>query len=108
MQKKLARFVDTVMRDPAVESANGFVGGGTANTGRMFISLKDRSKRNVSADQVIARLRGKLAHVPGATLVLQPIQDVRVGGRVGAAQYQYALQGDDAVACSPTPAISRS
>jgi multidrug efflux pump len=96
MQKKLARFVDTVMRDPAVASANGFVGGGTANTGRMFISLKDRSKRNVSADQVIARLRGKLAHVPGATLVLQPIQDVRVGGRVGAAQYQYALQGDDA------------
>jgi multidrug efflux pump len=96
MGKKLARFVDTVMRDPAVESANGFVGGGTANTGRMFISLKDRSKRNVTADQVIARLRGKLSHVPGATLVLQPVQDVRVGGRVGAAQYQYALQGDDA------------
>jgi len=96
MQKKLSRFVDTVMRDPAVESANGFVGGGTANTGRMFISLKDPSKRSVTADQVIGRLRGKLASVPGATLVLQPVQDVRVGGRVGAAQYQYTLQGDDA------------
>ncbi len=95
MQKKLVRFVDTVMKDPAVDSATGFVGGGTANTGRMFISLKDRSQRNVTADQVIGRLRGKLAHVPGATLVLQPIQDVRVGGRVGAAQYQYTLQGDD-------------
>jgi len=88
MQKKLARFVDTVMRDPAVESANGFVGGGTANTGRMFIYLKDPSKRSVTADQVIGRLRGKLASVPRATLVLQPVQDVRVGGRVGAAQYQ--------------------
>ena len=95
MQKKLAQFVDTVMRDPAVDSANGFVGGGTANTGRMYISLKDRSERNVTADQVINRLRGKLAHVPGATLVLQPVQDVRVGGRVGAAQYQYTLQADD-------------
>ena len=96
MQKMLAQFVDVVMKDPAVDSANGFVGGGTANTGRMFISLKDRSQRSVTADQVIGRLRGKLAHVPGATLVLQPVQDVRVGGRAGAAQYQYTLRGDDA------------
>jgi multidrug efflux pump len=95
MQKKLAEFVDTVMRDPDVESANGFLGGGTANSGRMFISLKDRSKRKASADQIIARLRGKLAHVPGATLVLQPVQDVRIGGRGSAAQYQYTLQGDN-------------
>jgi len=95
MQKKLVQFVTTVMRDPDVESANGFVGGGTANSGRMFISLKDRSKRTASADQIIARLRGKLAHVPGATLVLQPVQDVRVGGRGSAAQYQYTLQGDN-------------
>ncbi|HET7451390.1 MAG TPA: efflux RND transporter permease subunit, partial [Thermoanaerobaculia bacterium] len=96
MQRKLGQFVGTVMKDPAVDSANGFVGGGTANTGRMFISLKDHSERKATADQVINRLRGKLAHVPGATLVLQAIQDVRVGGRVGAAQYQYVLQADDA------------
>ena len=95
MQKKLSSFVGTVMKDPDVESANGFLGGGTANSGRMFISLKDRSKRKASADQIIARLRGKLAHVPGATLVLQPVQDVRVGGRGSAAQYQYTLQGDN-------------
>jgi multidrug efflux pump len=95
MQKKLAAFVDTVMRDPDVESANGFLGGGTVNAGRMFISLKDRSKRKSNADQIIARLRGKLAHVAGATLVLQPVQDVRVGGRPSAAQYQYTLQGDN-------------
>jgi multidrug efflux pump len=96
MQAKLAQFVDTVMRDPDVESANGFIGGGTVNAGRMFVSLKPREKRKLTADQVIARLRGKLAHVPGATLVLQPVQDVRIGGKSSAAQYQYTLQGDDA------------
>ena len=94
MRAKLAVLVNTLQQDPAVESATGFVGG-TVNTGRVFASLKDRDKRNVSADQVIARLRGKLASVPGATLFLQPVQDVRVGGRGGAAQYQYTLQGDD-------------
>ena len=94
MQAKLGEFVGTVMKDPAVASANGFLGG-TVNTGRMFISLKPRSERDVSADQVIARLRGKLAHVPGATLYLQPVQDIRIGGRPSATQYQYTLQGDD-------------
>ncbi|HEX9304013.1 MAG TPA: multidrug efflux RND transporter permease subunit [Thermoanaerobaculia bacterium] len=94
MQKKLVQFVTTVMRDPDVDSANGFLGG-TSNSGRMFVALKDRSKRKATADQIIARLRGKLSHVPGATLVLQPVQDVRVGGRSSAAQYQYTLRGDD-------------
>jgi multidrug efflux pump len=83
------------MQDPDVESANGFLGGGTVNAGRMFVSLKPRSERKLTADQVIARLRGKLAHVPGATLVLQPVQDIRVGGRPSAAQYQYTLRGDN-------------
>jgi multidrug efflux pump len=95
MQTKLTAFVDTVMRDPDVESANGFLGGGTLNAGRMFVSLKARDQRKATADQIITRLRGKLAHVPGATLVLQPVQDVRTGGRPSAAQYQYTLQGDN-------------
>ena len=95
MRGKLALFVNTVMQDPAVESANGFVGGGTANSGRMFVALKPKENRDLDADRVIARLRGKLAHVPGATLFLQPVQDLRIGGRVGAAQYQYTLQSDD-------------
>ncbi len=95
MQKKLAVFVKTVMDDPAVESATGFVGG-SANSGRMFVALKPTGERDVSADQVIARLRGKLTHVPGAALFLSPVQDVRVGGRMGGAQYQYTLQADDA------------
>jgi len=93
MRQKLALFQDTVMQDPDIESANGFIGG-ISNSGRMFVSLKPRSERKSSADQIIARLRGKLSHVPGATLVLQPVQDVRVGGRPSAAQYQYTLQGD--------------
>ncbi len=62
----------------------------------MFVALKDRSQRDVTADQVIARLRGKVSHVPGAALYLQPVQDVRVGGRLGGAQYQYTLQADEA------------
>jgi len=94
MQRKLGEFVTTVMRDPDVESANGFLGG-TSNSGRMFVALKERGKRKATADQIIARLRRKLSHVPGATLVLQPVQDVRVGGRSSAAQYQYTLRGDD-------------
>ncbi|HEY5113712.1 MAG TPA: efflux RND transporter permease subunit, partial [Coriobacteriia bacterium] len=94
MQAKLGEFVKTMVQDPAVDSANGFLGG-TVNTGRMFVSLKDRSERNVTADQVIARLRGKLARVPGATLYLQSVQDIRIGGRPSATQYQYTLQGDN-------------
>ena len=94
MQKKLSVFVNTVIEDPAVESATGFLGG-SANSGRMFVALKPVGERDVSADQVIARLRGKLSHVPGANLFLSPVQDVRVGGRMGGAQYQYTLQADD-------------
>jgi multidrug efflux pump len=95
MQRKLAAFITTVVHDPAVESANGFVGG-SSNSGRMFVALEPKEQRDASADQVIARLRGQIAHVPGAALFLQPVQDVRVGGRVGGAQYQYTLQADDA------------
>jgi multidrug efflux pump len=95
MRRKLVEFDATVMKDPAVENTLGFLGGGTVNSGRMFVSLKPKEERSVTADQVIARLRGKLSHVPGATLFLQSVQDLRVGGRGGSAQYQYTLQGDN-------------
>ena len=97
MQKKLTQFVDVVGKDPAVDNANGFLSG-TANTARLFVALKPRDGKNPRKDtpeQIMARLRGKLAGFPGAQLFLQPVQDVRVGGRFGAAQYQYALQSDD-------------
>ncbi len=95
MQKKLADFIDIVRADPAVANVVGFTGGQQRNTGSMFVGLKPLAERNASVDQVIARLRGKLAREPGANLFLNPVQDIRVGGRQSNAQYQYTLQADD-------------
>jgi len=97
MQGKLRDFVKICQADPAVDAVTGFVGGGgTTNTGRLFMSLKPFDKRTATADDVINRLRGKLSGVSGASLYLQAVQDIRIGGRGGNAQYQYTLQGDDA------------
>src|SRR5581483_11107924 len=98
MDKTLLRMVNIIDADPAVDTVNAFSGGGggtTTNTARMFISLKPLSERGVSAEQIIQRLRPKLARVPGASLYLQAVQDVRVGGRSSNAQYQYVMQGDN-------------
>ncbi len=109
MRGKMQRYVQIVMKDPAVSSVVGFAGGNTvANQGRFFIMLKPLNQRatctkrhfwqtckNVTADDVINRLRGKLAVVPGATLYLQSYQDLTIGGRQSNAQYQYTLQGED-------------
>jgi multidrug efflux pump len=93
MQQKLTQFVSILKKDPAVETAVGFTGGGQTNSGFMFVSLHPLAERKVSADAVIARLRREMAVVPGATLFLQAVQDIRVGGRASSAQYQYTLQG---------------
>jgi multidrug efflux pump len=93
MQQKLTQFVSIIKKDPAVETVVGFTGGGQTNSGFMFLSLLPRSERNVSSDAVIARLRREMAVVPGATLFLQSVQDIRAGGRASNAQYQYTLQG---------------
>jgi multidrug efflux pump len=95
MQQKLARFVELVRTDPDVESVVAFTGGGRRNSGSMFVGLKPRAERKSSADQVIGRLRTTLAHEPGASLFLTPVQDIRIGGRQSNAQYQYTLQADD-------------
>jgi multidrug efflux pump len=109
MRGKMERYVQIVMKDPAVSTIVGFAGGNTvSNQGRFFIMLKAQGLRstctnrhfwqscpNVSADDVINRLRGKLAVVPGATLFLQSAQDLTIGGRQSNAQYQYTLQGED-------------
>ncbi len=89
-----------MMTDPAIDTVGAFTGGGggggsTTNTGRMFVALKPLSERKVSATEVIARLRGKLGRVPGASTFLRPVQDINVGGRQSNAQYQYTLRGDD-------------
>jgi multidrug efflux pump len=93
MQQKLSQFVSIIKKDPAVETVVGFTGGGQTNSGFMFLSLKPTDQRRISADGVITRLRREMAVVPGATLFLQAVQDIRVGGRASNAQYQYTLQG---------------
>jgi multidrug efflux pump len=97
MRAKMAEFAAIALTDPAVDNVIAFTGGlfNTTNSGRMFIQLKPLHERRVSADQVINRLRGRLAHVPGATLFMQAVQDVRVGGRLSNAQYQYTLRSGD-------------
>jgi multidrug efflux pump len=97
MRDKLLRIVNIIKTDPDVEYVIGFTGGSgsTTNTGRMFISLKAFDQRKVTASQIIARLRKKLGGVPGTPTFLQPVQDLRVGGRISNALYQYTLQGDN-------------
>ena len=93
MNQILLRMVNVVAADPAVDIVSGFTGG--SNSARMFINLKPLNERKVGADLVIARLRPKLARVPGAMLILQANQDIRVGGRMSAAQYQFTMRGDN-------------
>ena len=95
ISEKMVAFAKIVQDDPAVDTVTAFAGGGGGtNSARMFAQLKPLQERKLSSDQVIARLRGKLAKIPGATLILQSVQDVNVGGRFGSAQYQYTLQAD--------------
>jgi multidrug efflux pump len=94
MRDKLRQFQEIVAADPAVANVVGFTGGGQRNGGQMFITLKPIAERQLAADKVIGRLRGKLSHEPGANLFLQPAQDIRMGGRSGGALYQYTLQAD--------------
>ena len=98
MKDKLQTFSDIVQADPDVDTVSASTGGGfggSTNSARMFIQLKPQgAERKLTSDQVIARIRGKAAHVPGATLFLQSVQDVRTGGRQSSSQYQYTMQAD--------------
>jgi multidrug efflux pump len=94
MRGKLSDFMKIIREDPAVDNVTGFTGGSRTNSGSMFISLKPLSERKESAQQIIARLRVKLAKEPGASLFLMPVQDIRVGGRQANASYQYTLLSD--------------
>jgi len=106
MADKMRVYIAIVMKDPAVDTVVGSTGGNTAlNQGRFFMMLKPLEQRGKcqkqhfwqgcnypSADDVVNRLRPKLAVVPGATLIMQSSQDLTIGGRYGNAQYQYTLQ----------------
>jgi multidrug efflux pump len=99
MSEKLAQLQGIVQKDPAVTSVFGFAGSGSAgragNTASVFIALKPLAQRGVSAQQVMQRLRPRLNGISGARLFLQAQQDLRIGGRQTAAEYQYTLSGDD-------------
>jgi multidrug efflux pump len=95
MRQKFLQYVAIVQADPAVDNINGFTGGRSVNTASFNITLKPLSERKVSAFQVVNRLRPKLAAIPGATLFLQPSQDVQIGGRLGNASFQYTLIADN-------------
>jgi multidrug efflux pump len=101
MVQKQNLVTEIVRNDPAVASVTSAVGsggGGSLNTGRMFITLKPRKERNITATEVVARIRGKTARIPGIGVFLQASQDIRIGGRATKGQYIYSLvspsQGD--------------
>ena len=101
MRDKLIQLMNIVQADPAVQSVAGYTGQGSGggngqtNTGSVYVLLKPLSVRKISADDVIARLRTKLAQVPGGRLFLQTVQDIRVGARQSNAEFQFTLQADN-------------
>jgi multidrug efflux pump len=95
LQGKLRQLVDVIRRDPAVETVVGFTGGGRAGGGFVFVNLKPLSQRKERGQAVIARLRPQLARITGVSLFLNPVQDLRMGGRQTTSTYQYTLKSDN-------------
>ena len=99
MVQREGAIINTVLKDPAVDSVGASIGAGggttTLNQGRVFIALKPRDQRHANADQIIKRLQTELAAVPGITLYMQAAQDITVGGRLSKTQYQYTLADAD-------------
>lgn len=99
MERLIKQFSQVIMEDPAVVNVSAYAGGsgggsgGSSNTARMFIALKPLHERKVRADEIIARIRVKASRIPGASLFMQAIQDLRIGGRASSSQYQYTLRG---------------
>jgi multidrug efflux pump len=99
MAERQQKLVDVVLQDPAVDNVSSFIGvdgtNTTLNSGRIQINLKPLNVRRVSATVVIQRLQGKVSHVEGIQLFLQPLQDLTVEDRVSRTQFQYALEDPD-------------
>ncbi len=95
MEQKMKHFVEKIQEDPAVDKVAGYTSNAQTNSAHMFLSLKPLAERDVTSDQVIGRLRRKLANEPGAALFLQSVQDIRMGGRPSNAQFQFTLMSDD-------------
>ena len=95
MQVRLDQFMAVVKAEPSVDNVTGFTGGGQRNSAQMFITLKPRSERDISADQLVAKLRMKLSKEAGARLFLIPSQDIRIGARMSSSQYEFTMKADE-------------
>jgi multidrug efflux pump len=97
MNDAIQRIGAVIKSDPGVANVIAFTGGGGAtNTGFLYVALKPLDERNgVSASQIINRIRPRLARLPVASAFLQPVQDLRIGGRSSSALYQYTIQSDN-------------
>jgi multidrug efflux pump len=95
MSKKLKSFIDIVQADPAVQTVVGFTGGRGTNSGQLFVDLKPLGQRKDTVQRIMARLRPKLARVPGATCFMFNPPDIYIGGRQSVSLYQYTLFADD-------------
>jgi multidrug efflux pump len=95
MKDKMQQFLKILSDDPSMKSALAFTGGGAENTANVRVELIPLEERKADTDQIIARLRPRLAKVSGATLFLQAVQDVRIGARTASSQYQYTLEGEN-------------
>lgn len=101
LQEKLARFVDILGKDDEVQNVVGFTGSGggggqrLSNNAQVFVVLKPLNERKLNIDQLQERLRRNTSMIAGAKLLLQPAQELRVGGRGSSALFEYALSGND-------------
>ncbi|PKF72554.1 multidrug transporter subunit MdtB [Pseudomonas fluvialis] len=99
MSERQQRLSEVILADPAVASLSAYIGvdgdNSTLNSGRLLINLKPHGEREVSAQQVIERLRPALAGVPGIELFLQPVQDLSIEDKVSRTQYQFSLESPD-------------
>ena len=95
MQQRLHSMLAIVQADPAVLNVTGFTGNSQRNAAQMFMTLKPRDERDASADEVVKRLRAKLAKEPGARLYMTPVQDLRIGARSSDSQFEYTIKADE-------------
>ena len=99
MSERQQRLADVILQDPAVASLSSYIGvdgdNPTLNSGRLLINLTPRAERDVSASQIIERLRPELARIPGIELYLQPVQDLSIEDRVSRTQFQFSLESPD-------------
>ncbi|MGA6097434.1 MdtB/MuxB family multidrug efflux RND transporter permease subunit [Stutzerimonas marianensis] len=99
MSVRQQSLADVILADPAVESLSSYIGvdgdNVTLNSGRLLINLKPHAERDVTASEVIDRLRPELARLPGIELYMQPVQDLSIEDRVSRTQFQFSLESPD-------------